>query len=99
MTIHGAKGLEFPVVHLSGVNKDTIPGSYRGVKCPPPEGMVVGGNGSSEYIAKEAHENEQECLFYVAMSRAKDRLFFYGATTKGQNKSLRRLSDFLDRMG
>ena len=24
MTIHGAKGLEFPVVHLSGVNKDTI---------------------------------------------------------------------------
>ncbi|WP_254909151.1 3'-5' exonuclease, partial [Salmonella enterica] len=30
MTIHGAKGLEFPVVHLSGVNKDTIPGSYRG---------------------------------------------------------------------
>ncbi|ELN8048621.1 UvrD-helicase domain-containing protein [Salmonella enterica] len=99
MTIHGAKGLEFPVVHLSGVNKDTIPGSYRGVKCPPPEGMVAGGNGSSEDIAKEAHENEQECLFYVAMSRAKDRLFFYGATTKGQNKSLRRLSDFLDRIG
>lgn len=63
MTIHGAKGLEFPVVHLSGVNKDTIPGSYRGVKCPPPEGMVAGGNGSSEDIAKEAHENEQECLF------------------------------------
>lgn len=61
--------------------------------------MVAGGNGSSEDIAKEAHENEQECLFYVAMSRAKDRLFFYGATTKGQNKSLRRLSDFLDRMG
>lgn len=37
MTIHSSKGLEFPVVHLSGVNKDTLPGSYRRTKCPPPE--------------------------------------------------------------
>lgn len=63
MTIHSSKGLEFPVVHLSGVNKDTLPGSYRRTKCPPPEGMVAGGKGSSNDVAREAHDNEQECLF------------------------------------
>ncbi|MCU4337990.1 UvrD-helicase domain-containing protein [Acinetobacter dispersus] len=99
MTIHGSKGLEFPVVHLSGVNQDTLPGSYRQSKCPPPEGMVAGSNSSSNDIAKEAHDNEQECLFYVAMSRAQDRLFFYGARSKGIKKTKRPLSNFLGRLG
>lgn len=27
MTMHGAKGLEFPVVHVPGLNQDTLPGS------------------------------------------------------------------------
>lgn len=99
MTIHSSKGLEFPVVHLSGVNKDTLPGSYRRTKCPPPEGMVAGGKGSSNDVAREAHDNEQECLFYVAMSRARERLFFYGARTKGQKKIQRPLSGFLERIG
>jgi hypothetical protein len=48
--------------------------------------MVAGGTGSSNDVAREAHDNEQECLFYVAMSRAQERLFFYGARTKGQKK-------------
>ena len=99
MTIHSSKGLEFPVVHLSGVNKDTLPGSYRRTKCPPPEGMVAGGKGSSNDVAREAHDNEQECLFYVAMSRARERLFFYGARTKGQKKIQRPRSGFLERIG
>ncbi|MGN5478206.1 3'-5' exonuclease [Cupriavidus basilensis] len=47
MTIHGSKGLEFPVVHISGVNQDTVPGAFRRPDCPPPEGMVAGGKGSS----------------------------------------------------
>ncbi len=99
MTIHGSKGLEFPVVHLSGLNKDTIPGSYRRSKCPAPEGMIFGGEGSSEDISREAHETEQECLFYVAMSRAQERILFYAATTKGKTKVKRPLSSFLEKIG
>lgn len=98
MTIHGAKGLEFPVVHIAGVNKDSIPGALRYQKCPPPPGMVTGGRGSQEDVARASHNEEQECLFYVAMSRAKDRLAFYGATAKS-NGHARPLSQFLDRVG
>lgn len=98
MTIHGSKGLEFPVVHIVGVNQDSIPGYYRTPKCPPPDGMVTGGNGSPDEIAKAAHAEEQKCLFYVAMSRAKDRLTFYGATTNSSGAA-RALSKFLDQVG
>lgn len=98
MTIHGSKGLEFPVVHMVGVNQDSIPGAIRPSKCPPPNGMVTGGEGSPDEIARAAHNEEQECLFYVAMSRARDRLAFYAATAKS-NGSSRPLSKFLERIG
>lgn len=98
MTIHGSKGLEFPVVHMVGVNQDSIPGAIRTSKCPPPPGMVTGGVGSPDEIARAAHNEEQECLFFVAMSRARDRLAFYGATAKSNGTS-RPLSRFLDRIG
>ena len=98
MTIHGSKGLEFPAVHMVGVNQDSIPGALRLSKCPPPTGMVTGGEGSPDEIARAAHNEEQECLFYVAMSRAKNRLSFYGATAKSNGTS-RPLSKFLDRIG
>lgn len=98
MTIHGSKGLEFPVVHIAGVNKDSIPGALRPSKCPPPNGMVTGEHGGQEDMARAAHSEEQECLLYVAMSRARDRLVFYGATAKSNGHD-RPLSQFLDRVG
>lgn len=98
MTIHGSKGLEFPVVHMVGVNQDSIPGAIRPSKCPPPNGMVTGGQGSPDEIARAEHNEEQECLFYVAMSRARDRLAFYAATAKSNGAS-RPLSKFLERIG
>ncbi len=98
MTIHGSKGLEFPVVHIAGVNKDSIPGALRHPKCPPPNGLIAGEHGSPEDVARAGHSEEQECLFYVAMSRARDRLAFYGATAKS-NGHARPLSQFLDRVG
>lgn len=97
MTIHGSKGLEFPVVHMVGVNQDSIPGAIRPSKCPPPNGMVTGGAGSPDEIARAAYTEEQECLFYVAMSRPRDHLAFYAATAKS-NGTARPLSKFLDRI-
>lgn len=98
MTIHGAKGLEFSVVHLTGANQDSMPGAYRPPKCPPPEGMIACASRSSEAAERDAQAQEQECLFYVAMSRARDRLFLYAAQAKG-NGHRRPLSEFVDRLG
>lgn len=98
MTIHGAKGLEFPVVHLAGANQDSMPGAYRPPKCPSPNGMTAGTLASSEDAERDAQVQEQECLFYVAMSRARDRLFLYAAQSK-ENGPRRPLSNFVDRLG
>lgn len=97
-TIHGAKGLEFPVVHLPGLNQDTIPRSFQKPDCPYPEGMVEGSNQLPLDTLLEGHKEEQECLFYVALSRARDRLFLYACTQKSGGAS-RPLSSFVTRLG
>lgn len=97
MTIHGAKGLEFPVVHVPNLNADTLPRNSTSSACPPPDGMVQGGAGASEILLKAAHAEEQECLFYVALSRARDRLFLYAATQKA-NGHTRAVSPFVGKI-
>lgn len=98
MTIHGAKGLEFRVIHLPGMSADTLPRSPPAPPCPPPDGMVEGGIGGALDIFREGQAEEQECIFYVAQSRARDRLFLYCATQKA-NGIRRPESPFLARMG
>ncbi|MDX2441232.1 MAG: UvrD-helicase domain-containing protein, partial [Desulfobacterales bacterium] len=55
MTMHAAKGLEFPVVFITGCEKGYIP-FERGED-------------------KESDINEERRLFYVAMTRAKEKLY------------------------
>ena len=98
MTVHGAKGLEFPVVHIPGLNADTIPRAAVPPACPPPEGMIAGAEGPAIESFRASHVEEQECIFYVAMSRARDRLVFYAPTEKA-NGHARPLSKFLERLG
>ncbi|MEO9593505.1 UvrD-helicase domain-containing protein [Rhodopirellula bahusiensis] len=98
MTIHGAKGLEFPVVHLPGLNRSSLPKSFEMPKCPPPDGMIGGAGLDAVAAARAGHDEEQECLFYVAMSRARDRLIGYAPTKKANNHRWP-LSPFLDRLG
>ncbi|MBP0447265.1 UvrD-helicase domain-containing protein [Roseomonas sp. SSH11] len=98
MTIHGAKGLEFPVVHLPGLTADTIPKDFRAGRCLPPDGMIEGATGSGLQAMADGHAEEQECLFFVALSRPKDRLLLYSPTQK-KGGVARNRSPFLDRMG
>ena len=98
MTIHGAKGLEFPVVHLPGLNQDTLPGNAQTPACLPPDGMIAGAVGDALTVFRAGDAEERECLFYVAASRARDRLFLYAVTHK-TNNTTRALSPFLDRLG
>lgn len=56
-TLHGSKGLEFPIVFLTGVRNGLIPFQYY----------------KKEAISIEDMEEERR-LFYVGMTRAKERL-------------------------
>jgi superfamily I DNA/RNA helicase len=98
MTIHGAKGLEFKCVHLPGLNQDTLPSPPKAPQCLPPEGVIAGIVGDVKAALRAGDSEERECLFYVATSRARDRLLLYAATQKSDGKA-RPLSNFLDRLG
>jgi DNA helicase-2/ATP-dependent DNA helicase PcrA len=63
LTLHAAKGLEFPIVLITGLNDGTLPHSRS---FDDPEAML-----------------EERRLFYVGITRAKDRLFL----TCSQNRS------------
>jgi ATP-dependent DNA helicase UvrD/PcrA len=67
MTVHGSKGLEFKVVHLPMLGSGMFPLKRQGDRCPAPEGLLP-----TSPVAD--HEEEEECLFYVALSRARDHL-------------------------
>lgn len=98
MTMHGSKGLEFDVVHIPGMSKNTLPRSAAVVLAKgvlPPDGLIEGASGSGLAAAERATEEEQECLFFVALSRAKERLFLY-SVTKNANGAARPTSPFLD---
>jgi DNA helicase-2/ATP-dependent DNA helicase PcrA len=95
MTVHGSKGLEFDAVHIPGLTKASFPSSYRGQRCPPPVGLIAGADGLSvSDEAKRSHTHEEECLFFVAMSRARTYLTFHH-TQLSANGNKRNPSEFL----
>jgi DNA helicase-2/ATP-dependent DNA helicase PcrA len=68
MTIHGSKGLEFGAVHFPALATRYMPSNRQGTRCPPPPSLAK--------LAMQAadHEAEEECLFFVGLSRARDYL-------------------------
>lgn len=60
--------------------------------------MIAGAEGSALEAFRADQAEEQECLFYVAQSRARDRLVLYAPTEKSNGHN-RPLSPFLDRLG
>jgi DNA helicase-2/ATP-dependent DNA helicase PcrA len=90
MTIHGSKGLEFDVVHLPGMISTGLPGNNKPPNCLPPDGLIEGSEGlSGKEATKQGHEEEEECKFFVATSRARDRLILYASSLQnsGRNRS------------
>ncbi len=67
LTVHGAKGLEWPVVYVPRLAVRYFPASGQYDPTPAPPGMVTEGEDASRLL-------EEGCLFYVALTRARDTL-------------------------
>ena len=90
MTVHGSKGLEFEAVHVPGLTRASFPTANRGQRCPPPAGMIEGTQGRSiKEELKRSHVHEEQCLFFVALSRARShvRLHLARKQANGNNRS------------
>lgn len=90
LTIHSSKGLEFPVVFLVNLVSQRFPTRERREQIPIPQELIKEILPEGDY-----HLQEERRLFYVGMTRARDRLYFTAANFYGMGKRERRLSPFV----
>jgi ATP-dependent DNA helicase UvrD/PcrA len=77
MTVHGAKGLEFPHVFLLRVNSHAFPARDRAPMFEFPVRLM-----KEELPQGDFHIQEERRLFYVALTRAEERLTLTTVTEK-----------------
>jgi DNA helicase-2/ATP-dependent DNA helicase PcrA len=93
LTVHGAKGLEFKYVFIANLVDKRFPTIERKEQIVIPDELV------REILPEgDVHLEEERRLFYVAMTRAKEGLFFsWGKDYGGARK--KKLSRFLNEIG
>lgn len=107
LTVHGSKGLEFPVVYLPGLVNRRFPMQRQRDVTPIPSGLTAVAGEASAYTmpadgsspgpaavgadssafandGADTHLLEEACLFYVAMTRARDELVLSYARRYGR---------------
>jgi len=89
LTAHASKGLEWPVVFVVNCVADRFPGSNRKEALPIPEELI-----RERLPEGDFHTQEERRLFYVAVTRAKDRLFVTAAEDYGGKRS-KKISKFV----
>lgn len=89
LTVHKAKGLEFPVVFLVGGVEEKFPVRRRREPLELPPELV-----RDAATAGDAHLMEERRLFYVAMTRAKEELVLTSAVDYGTARP-RKISRFV----
>jgi len=93
LTVHAAKGLEFPVVFLVSLTSDRFPTRNRRDPLELPSDLF------KEILPSgDAHLEEERRIFFVGCTRAKERLYLSLARTYGGIKE-KRPSTFLKELG
>jgi DNA helicase-2/ATP-dependent DNA helicase PcrA len=89
LTYHKAKGLEFPVVVMTGLVDEGFPTRERRDALEPPAELLRDAELESDH-----HLAEERRLFYVGMTRAREELVFSWAQDYGGRRT-RRVSQFV----
>lgn len=90
LTVHSSKGLEFPVVFLVNLIVDRFPSRERAEKLPIPQNLIKEILPPGDY-----HMQEERRLFYVAMTRARDKLYMHASAFYSEGKRERKVSPFV----
>ncbi|HWA52251.1 MAG TPA: ATP-dependent DNA helicase [Patescibacteria group bacterium] len=90
LTVHSSKGLEFPVVFLVNLVAQRFPTIERREQIPIPDALI-----KEVLPTGDFHQQEERRLFYVGMTRAKDKLYFSAANFYGEAKREKKLSPFI----
>jgi DNA helicase-2/ATP-dependent DNA helicase PcrA len=78
LTVHKAKGLEWPVVFMVNCVQNKFPSTRRAEPIEMPAALIKDTLPTGDF-----HEQEERRLFYVAMTRAKERVYMTSAEDMG----------------
>lgn len=93
MTVHAAKGLEFPYVFIGNVVDQRFPGMDRKDPIPLPDALI------REILPQgDAHLQEERRLMYVAITRARDGVWITLAEDYGGSRR-KKPSPFIYELG
>lgn len=94
LTVHAAKGLEFSAVFVPEMRDGHFPASGGGrdrFSCPPPPGLIPGKMPPGKANAEDGDDGDGDegCIFFVALSRARDTLFLTRPARNGNGRTQR----------